>query len=137
MHTHTNTNAVLPMVIRMRMILSQTRTTSNTIFCCQSKSNSTSTLFISRPKEFEASLSHLFIFHLVYWRQHRSTLLRDTVSTTSLASPFIVPTLSVPTRNEFVHLLDSPLGPDPAAQHPCQAGDTTDFCMVTGTAYTF
>ena len=36
-----------------------------------------------------------------------------------------MPTLSVPTRKDFGHLLDSPQGPDPAAPHPRAAKPET------------
>ena len=113
------------MVIRMRMILSETRTTSNT-FSHHSSARRTPTppVPLSFPDQkslkresFPTICLTPSIFHLVSWRQHRSTLLLDTVSTTSLAFCFIVPTWSVPTRKDFGHLLDSPLGPDPAAPH--------------------
>ena len=128
----------------MRMILSETRTTSNT-FSHHSSARRTPTppVPLSFPDQkslkresFPTICLMPSIFHLVSWRQHRSTLLLDTVSTTSLAFCFIVPTLSVPTQKDFGHLLDSPLGPDPAAPHPpsCQARDATDYSMVAGTA---
>ena len=98
-------------------------------FFCQKNSNSTSALVISRPKSLKRESFPTIcltpsIFRLVSWRQHRSTLL-DTVSTTSLAFCFIVPTLSVRTRKDFGHLMDSPLGPDPAAPHPRAAKPET------------
>ena len=108
-YTHTNTNTVLPMVIRMRMILSETRTTSYT-FSHHSSARRTPTppVPLSFPDQkslkresFPTICLTPSIFHLVSWRQHRSTLLLDTVSTTSLAFCFIVPTLSVPTRKDF------------------------------------
>ena len=114
------------MVIRMRMILSETRTTSNTSSHHSSaRRTPTPPVPLSFPDQkslkrdsFPTICLTPSIFHLVSWRQHRSTLLLDTVSTTSLAFCFIVPTLSVPTRKDFGHLLDSPPGPDPAAPHP-------------------
>ena len=121
------------MVIRMRMILSETRTTSNT-FSHHSSARRTPTppVPLSFPDQkslkresFPTICLTPSIFHLVSWRQHRSTLLLDTVSTTSLAFCFIVPTLSVPTWKDFGHLLDSPLGPDPAAPHPRAAKPET------------
>ena len=52
--------------------------------------------------------------HLVSWRQHRSIPLREIVSTTSLALPLKVPTLSVATLNESGRSVDSLLKPDVA-----------------------
>ena len=129
----------------MRIILSETLTTSNTLSHLSSARRipTPPVPVISRPKHFEARVfsNYCFtpsFFHLVSWRQHKSTPLRDTVSTTSLAFFRIMPTLSVPARNVFRHSLDSPLGPNPAAPHPsCKAGDATDYSMVAGSASAF
>ena len=117
----------------MRIILSETRTTSNT-FSHHSSARRTPTppvpmsfpdQNILKRESFPTICFTPSYFHLVSWRQHKSTPLRDTVSTTSLALPRIVPTLSVPTRNFFGLSLDSPLGPDPAAPHPRAAKPET------------
>ena len=121
------------MDIRIRLILSERRTTSYTLYHHSSASRiPTPPVPLSFPDQKSLKRESLAtirctpsLFRFVSWRQHRSTLLQDTVSTTSLVFPCIVPTFIVPTRKDFGHSLDSPLRPDPAALLPRAAKPKT------------
>ena len=122
------------MVIRMRMILSETRTTSNT-FSHHFSASIIPTPPVPLPFPDQKSLKRESLpticftpslFHLVSWRQHRSTLLHDTVSTTSLDFLCIVPNTEGLWAFAGFATRARPCSSKPPSR---QAGDTTDYSL--------
>ena len=135
--------AVLKLFIRMRMILSETQTTSNTFShhsSARRTPNSISALVISRPKKFEARVFSNYLLNAF----HFQTGLLETTQVHSASrhclhhfTCFLLHRAHIKCANtkRFWAFAGFATRARPCSSTPmsCQAGDATDYSMVAGT----